>query len=210
MSSRSGGDVEDVAREEEDIAIKARERCRGLQVALGKWADAVSPVKLQGTRCLMRKKQFLYRKWEMKCLVKKLVQRIVCLWFHRGSRGHSGRIWREEWICWVRGLSKTGIREGKVWAMKTFTALNFCGVASCLLVSAQRRERPGLWGQLSSSWDEPLVLGTLGRDDQTGPRTFAALISSQVLWVLHWRLALFTWGCCGKYGRVNTEQSSWF
>ena len=36
MSSKSGGDVEDVAREQEDIAIKVRERCRGLQVALEK------------------------------------------------------------------------------------------------------------------------------------------------------------------------------
>lgn len=36
MSFKSGGDVEDVAREQEDIAIKVRERCRGLQVALEK------------------------------------------------------------------------------------------------------------------------------------------------------------------------------
>ncbi|XP_045707840.1 uncharacterized protein LOC123827364 [Phyllostomus hastatus] len=34
MSSKSGGDVEDVAREEEDVAIKVRERCRAVSWCL--------------------------------------------------------------------------------------------------------------------------------------------------------------------------------
>lgn len=50
-------------------------------------------------------------------------------------------------------------------------------IPSCLLESDDRREGLGLSGGASCSRDEPLVLGT--SEDQSGPRTFDALISSK-------------------------------
>lgn len=77
-----------------------------------------------------------------------------------------------------RAQSRTGIVKERCEAQRLSQVPCFPpSIPSCLLATDDRREGLGLSGGASCSRDEPLVLGT--SEDQSGPRTFDALISSK-------------------------------
>lgn len=181
MSSKSDGEVEGIAREGK------HQRGRHLLHTLERkieiwgwhWGDTVPSPEATGNVMSDEKSQFSVSRggrWNVQS--RNWGCGILCLWFYRCSREHSGEIWGEESVG-VGFQSMVGISEVKMWDKKVFTAPNFPTKCSQLsLVSEESREGSCLSKGVSSCWSETILLRTLDTNNQAAPGTFAALISS--------------------------------